>query len=177
MALVNCIECGYPVSDSAASCPKCGGRPLGFNCVMCQTLMKTSDSVSPRSNRPIHRECASAIFGQDGSCRECGATIWTAVRWREHLGELLTLGKEWRCTNCGALDPLTMQETTCVEHGCCDCGFPLLLRLHKIESTQHRFCYEKRTTPVGRVVEAAIPIGCLIAVVVVILAIVIKACG
>lgn len=63
MALIQCYECGNQISDSAASCPKCGAP----NTASAQTIASDPGTslLCPFCKNPLHE---SAI-----TCGSCGA--------------------------------------------------------------------------------------------------------
>jgi hypothetical protein len=59
--LITCIECGSKVSSSASSCPGCNTlRPQGVNCILCQEVLKQSESTVwgvRRTSGSFHENC------------------------------------------------------------------------------------------------------------------------
>lgn len=94
MPLVDCIECGAPVSTSAHTCPKCQRAPGGGICVICDKQIKIEDAfritgsdieayrrsgAHLRSDRFAHQSCVLELFPDiDVPCGDCGAP--TSVR-------------------------------------------------------------------------------------------------
>ena len=49
MAMMNCPECGRPVSDQARDCPNCGGDIQNYVCRLRETQRKTAEEADMRS--------------------------------------------------------------------------------------------------------------------------------
>ena len=71
MALVKCKDCGNEVSDSAASCPKCGAPvpktigPDQEQCPFCETIVSSTASVRPSCNaRKGYTEASGNVYGK-----------------------------------------------------------------------------------------------------------------
>ena len=81
MALIECKECGNQISDTAASCPKCGAtvpRTIGPDeeqCPHCMTVVKSTATTCPNC-----RAKKGYIYsGRDGVFGKVGTILWGIV--------------------------------------------------------------------------------------------------
>lgn len=81
MALIECKECGNEISDSAASCPKCGAAvpktvgPGEEQCPHCMTIVDEHATTCPNC-----RAKKGYIYsGRDGVFGKTGTILWGIV--------------------------------------------------------------------------------------------------
>jgi hypothetical protein len=90
MGLINCLECGQRVGESAYSCPNCGKSP-SWTCGVCGGRSPESKRCRDKdcsSFGPHHKACGDAVFrrvpcrdcgvrpiGAEHSCRKCGGSL------------------------------------------------------------------------------------------------------
>lgn len=129
--LLQCIECGSPVSSQASQCPRCSTRyPFGVKCIVCCEILKRSKALKlvrdyGETNHPtvvkfFHHACYDQVskvrLGKSRtSCPVC-----------KHAIEFDTCSSI-NCPNCGH-HILTRLENPSFAP-CCYCGFPLNRRL------------------------------------------------
>lgn len=91
MPLVECIECGAPVSRTAHTCPKCQRAPGGGTCILCKGTVKIEDAYRimawdrlgdrpsakvPRADKFAHKSCVLELFPDaEAPCVDCGCAI------------------------------------------------------------------------------------------------------
>ncbi len=81
MALIDCKECGNQLSDTAASCPKCGAvvpktiGPEETQCPHCMTVMN-KDAIKCPSCRAVKGYLYDSRYGAFG---KKGSIIWGIV--------------------------------------------------------------------------------------------------
>ena len=146
MPLIECIECGKSVSETAAQCPSCQTDvPMGVNCAICRQRDRSSSLLAFRAmysqakDIQVHRECVESLFSGDGTCWECGSVLWNGQNWEHSLrqwtlntkspnSERLTTN-DWPggyCPHCGASDALA-------NRGLCQaCFLPAINRVHEL---------------------------------------------
>lgn len=129
--LLQCLECGSPVSSHASKCPRCSTRyPFGVKCIVCCEILKRSEALKlvrdyGETNHPsvvkfFHHACYEQVskvrVGKSRtSCPVC-----------KHAIEFDTCSSI-NCPNCGH-HILTRLENPSFAP-CCYCGFPLNTRL------------------------------------------------
>ena len=158
MALVNCIECGELVSDTATECPPCKKvAPMGVNCAICRQIDKASSLLTFQAmyglgqKIQVHCECVKSLFSRDATCWECGDMVWNGQNWEEGLrgwtlnrrspnSERLETN-DWpggHCPHCGAKDALANRGL------CQGCLLPAVSRVHDLIYLDSKGSYQKR---------------------------------
>jgi DNA-directed RNA polymerase subunit RPC12/RpoP len=112
--LLQCLECGNPVSSHASKCPRCSTQyPFGVKCIVCCEILKRSDALKLVRD---YGETSKVRLGKSRtSCPVC-----------KHSIEFDTCSSI-NCPNCGH-HILTRLENPSFAP-CCYCGFPLNTRL------------------------------------------------
>lgn len=110
--LVNCIECGRPVSSKARRCPHCNSNfPVGRKCAVCNIVGKDTEGVQIRVHESgpwLHHACFQKVE------QEC-------------------LSVQYTCPVCGNVEPCkikkiyrdSLPEQPYFDNPCPKCGHPV----------------------------------------------------
>jgi len=126
--LVDCLDCGQPISQSASVCPKCHTDcPRGVKCSACGkgTIPKKKALYSIEHCSYYHPECVKRILSIPDTflCPDCNIRVNQNYDWQKlfHVSNVYGLS----CPNCG-LPSFLDSKSIHVALGCGICNLPLL---------------------------------------------------